>query len=259
MVRHKMSYIGHEPQRQTIKYRCPAMHEGWECPMAKICNAGKSYGLTVRVPQEIRAPPAGWSASLPLVAACDEEVRAPLQRPDIGGASERTVEDLLGSRRWELDGLTAFLCVAGRDHGGTRLVRDAAGDDLAPRRHAGPNEAQSDCSSITWESEGTRCPASPSPEQRTTIPPSIQRLTGSLGRSLIRCHRRPTAASFVGLTAAPCCASPANPRMHTVYYATLTPAASRPRSSDNATGSVVADGRGDLTTPPLADTAVERA
>jgi hypothetical protein len=53
MVRHKMSYIGHEPQRQTIKYRCPAMHEGWECPMAKICNAGKSYGLTVRVPQEI--------------------------------------------------------------------------------------------------------------------------------------------------------------------------------------------------------------
>lgn len=53
LVRHKMSYIGHEPQRQTIKYRCPAMHEGWECPMAKICNAGKSYGLTVRVPQEI--------------------------------------------------------------------------------------------------------------------------------------------------------------------------------------------------------------
>ncbi len=53
MVRHKMSYIGHEPQRQTLKYRCPAMHEGWECPMAKICNAGKSYGLTVRVPQEI--------------------------------------------------------------------------------------------------------------------------------------------------------------------------------------------------------------
>ena len=53
IVRHKMSYIGHEPQRQTIKYRCPARHEGWECPMAKICNAGKSYGLTVRVPQEI--------------------------------------------------------------------------------------------------------------------------------------------------------------------------------------------------------------
>lgn len=53
MVRHKMSYIGYEPQRKTVKYRCPAMHEGWECPMAKTCNAGKSYGLTVRVPQEI--------------------------------------------------------------------------------------------------------------------------------------------------------------------------------------------------------------
>ncbi|MCB9940724.1 MAG: hypothetical protein H6823_21005 [Planctomycetaceae bacterium] len=68
MVRHKMSYIGHEPQRHTIKYRCPAMHEGWECPMAKICNAGKSYGLTVRVPQEIDV------RRFPFVASRDEEV-----------------------------------------------------------------------------------------------------------------------------------------------------------------------------------------
>lgn len=53
MVRHRMAYIGYEPQRETLKYRCPAMHQGWECPMSKICNAGKSYGLTVRVPREI--------------------------------------------------------------------------------------------------------------------------------------------------------------------------------------------------------------
>lgn len=53
MVRHRMAYIGYEPQRETIKYRCPAMHEGWKCPMSKQCNAGKSYGLTVRVPREI--------------------------------------------------------------------------------------------------------------------------------------------------------------------------------------------------------------
>ena len=50
-VRHPMSYIGHEPERGTVKYRCPAKHEGWECPMSKTCNAGKSYGKTVRVPQ----------------------------------------------------------------------------------------------------------------------------------------------------------------------------------------------------------------
>lgn len=50
-VRHKMSYIGHEPERETLKYRCPAKHEGWECPMSAACNAGKSYGKTVRVPQ----------------------------------------------------------------------------------------------------------------------------------------------------------------------------------------------------------------
>lgn len=52
-IRHRMSYIGHEPARKTLKYRCPARHEGWECPMAKACNAGKRYGLTVRVPREI--------------------------------------------------------------------------------------------------------------------------------------------------------------------------------------------------------------
>jgi Transposase DDE domain/Transposase domain (DUF772) len=48
-VRRKMSYIGHEPERATLKYRCPAKHEGFECPMSSICNEGKSYGKTVRV------------------------------------------------------------------------------------------------------------------------------------------------------------------------------------------------------------------
>src|SRR5258708_27304894 len=33
-VRHPMSYIGYEPERQTLKYRCPARYEGWECPMS---------------------------------------------------------------------------------------------------------------------------------------------------------------------------------------------------------------------------------
>src|SRR3954447_1802393 len=51
-IRHKMSFIGHEPGRETLKYRCPARHEGWECPMSASCNAGKSYGKTVRVPRE---------------------------------------------------------------------------------------------------------------------------------------------------------------------------------------------------------------
>jgi hypothetical protein len=52
-VRHKMAYIGHEPKRGTLKYRCPAKHEKWECPMSKVCNAGKSYGMTVRVAREV--------------------------------------------------------------------------------------------------------------------------------------------------------------------------------------------------------------
>lgn len=52
-VRHRMAYLGHEPSRRTLKYRCPAKHEGWSCPMSEICNAGKNYGLTVRVDQDI--------------------------------------------------------------------------------------------------------------------------------------------------------------------------------------------------------------
>lgn len=59
-VRHRMAYIGHEAARGTLKYRCPAMHEGWSCPSHRRCNARKRYGLTVRVKQEIdlrRFPP----------------------------------------------------------------------------------------------------------------------------------------------------------------------------------------------------------
>jgi hypothetical protein len=52
-VRHQMAYIGHEPERETLKYRCPAKHEDWACPMSSICNAGKSYGKTVRVDRAV--------------------------------------------------------------------------------------------------------------------------------------------------------------------------------------------------------------
>ncbi len=49
-VRHAMACIGYEPDRETIKYRCPARHEGWECPSEERCNEGKDYGLTARIP-----------------------------------------------------------------------------------------------------------------------------------------------------------------------------------------------------------------
>jgi hypothetical protein len=60
MVRQQMAYIGYEPERETIKYRCPARHQGWICPHDAVCNAGKSYGKTVRVDRTIdlrRFPP----------------------------------------------------------------------------------------------------------------------------------------------------------------------------------------------------------
>jgi hypothetical protein len=52
-VRRAMSYAGHEADRGTLKYRCPAKVEGFPCGREAECNAGKSYGLTVRVPQRI--------------------------------------------------------------------------------------------------------------------------------------------------------------------------------------------------------------
>jgi len=59
-IRRKMAYIGHEASRGTLKYRCPACHGNFRCASHKRCNAGKSYGMTVRVKREIdlrRFPP----------------------------------------------------------------------------------------------------------------------------------------------------------------------------------------------------------
>ena len=59
-VRHRMAYIGHEPARGTLKYRCPAEHESWRCPCSGRCNAHKAYGMTVRIKREVdlrRFPP----------------------------------------------------------------------------------------------------------------------------------------------------------------------------------------------------------
>jgi hypothetical protein len=60
IVRHRMAYNGYEESRGTLKYRCPARHEGWSCPHDAVCNEGKEYGRTVRVKCETdlrRFPP----------------------------------------------------------------------------------------------------------------------------------------------------------------------------------------------------------
>ena len=59
-VKHKMAFAGYEKSRGTLKYRCPARHEGWACPSDKGCNGGSCYGKTVRVRCELdlrRFPP----------------------------------------------------------------------------------------------------------------------------------------------------------------------------------------------------------
>jgi hypothetical protein len=48
-LRHKMAYMGYEKDREALKYRCPAKHEGWACPSEGRCNEGRPFGLIVRV------------------------------------------------------------------------------------------------------------------------------------------------------------------------------------------------------------------
>jgi Transposase DDE domain len=48
-VKKQMACIGYEKGRETVKYRCPALHDGLPCPSLAKCNAGKSYGLVVRI------------------------------------------------------------------------------------------------------------------------------------------------------------------------------------------------------------------
>ena len=48
-VKRKMAFIGFEKSRGTLKFRCPARHEGIACPSDKHCNGDSSYGKTVRV------------------------------------------------------------------------------------------------------------------------------------------------------------------------------------------------------------------
>jgi len=59
-VRRQMAFIGHEPARRTLKYRCPARHRGFKCASDAKCNCGKEYGKTIRVKRDIdlrRFPP----------------------------------------------------------------------------------------------------------------------------------------------------------------------------------------------------------
>ena len=53
MVRHRMAYLGHEVRRGTLKYRCPARHEGWSCASDERCNGGGRYGLVARIKSEL--------------------------------------------------------------------------------------------------------------------------------------------------------------------------------------------------------------
>ena len=81
----------------TLKYRCPARHEGWTCPSDALCNAGKSYGKTVRVKSEIdlrRFPP---------IPRATKKFERLYKGRTARGAGQRPLEDFLGRRRRQRD------------------------------------------------------------------------------------------------------------------------------------------------------------
>ncbi|MGL4551579.1 MAG: transposase [Gemmataceae bacterium] len=48
-VKRRMACVGYEADRGTVKWRCPARHDGLPCASEGKCNEGKAYGLSVRV------------------------------------------------------------------------------------------------------------------------------------------------------------------------------------------------------------------
>jgi DDE family transposase len=51
-IKRKMTYVGYEKDRGTVRYRCPAVYEGFECNSQEKCNEGKKQGLGVRIKSE---------------------------------------------------------------------------------------------------------------------------------------------------------------------------------------------------------------
>jgi hypothetical protein len=48
-IQRKMAYVGYEQDRGTVRYRCPAVYEGFKCASDEKCNQGRKYGLSVRI------------------------------------------------------------------------------------------------------------------------------------------------------------------------------------------------------------------
>jgi hypothetical protein len=114
-VRHALAYIGYEKDRETLKYRCPARHQGWQCPSDERCNAGKDYGLIVRV-----APTLDLRRFPPIPRATKEFERRYKGRTAVERVNARTkifwgVDDgnVTGSRRFHAYvGVVMAVCVA---------------------------------------------------------------------------------------------------------------------------------------------------
>ena len=112
MVRHRMAYVGHEVNRGTLKYRCPARHEGWSCP--SDCAVQRGPNLWISGADQERTGP----AAVPADPAHDQTIRALVQGTHGGGASQCPLEAVLGCRRRQRGGGTTVARYGGRGDAG---------------------------------------------------------------------------------------------------------------------------------------------
>jgi DDE family transposase/transposase-like protein DUF772 len=89
IIRHPMAYIGHEPARETLKYRCPP-----RLGMSDVKGLQRRQVLRLDGPREAEHR----LAAVPGVAASDQEVRADVQGPHSGRTGQRPAQGVLGRR-----------------------------------------------------------------------------------------------------------------------------------------------------------------
>jgi hypothetical protein len=137
-VRHRMAYIGYEHDRDCVKYRCPARHEGWDCPSDEKCNGDRAAGLSARIPCELdlrRFPP--------IPRATKEFERRYKGRTAVERVNAR-LKIFWGGRRRQRDGGAALPWLRRGGHGGASGIRHVAGAGAALGRDAGPDAIEPD-------------------------------------------------------------------------------------------------------------------
>ena len=152
MIRRPMAYIGHEPSRGTLKYRCPARHDGF--PLRHVGGLQRGEEVPANDSGQAGDRPAAFSTH----PACHETIRAVVQGPHERRADQRAAENILGRRRRQRHRRHAFLRHDRHDDDRPSVFCHALGQRAAARGDVGKDEVQRD---REGPSSTDRCPEMP--------------------------------------------------------------------------------------------------